>query len=63
VPAELASTVQALRALIDETRRSEAPDATLVRARELIDAASERWRTQGFPPVPGETEFIPLPDR
>ena len=32
-------------------------------SRELIDAASERWRTQGFPPVPGETEFIPLPDR
>ena len=32
-------------------------------SRELIDAASERWRTQGFPPVPGETEFIPLPER
>jgi redox-sensitive bicupin YhaK (pirin superfamily) len=32
-------------------------------SRELIDAASERWRAQGFPPVPGETEFIPLPDR
>ena len=32
-------------------------------SRELIDAASERWRTQEFPPVPGETEFIPLPDR
>jgi redox-sensitive bicupin YhaK (pirin superfamily) len=27
----------------------------------LIDEASERWRTRGFPPVPGETEFIPLP--
>jgi len=32
-------------------------------SRELIDAASARWRDQGFPPVPGETEFIPLPDR
>jgi redox-sensitive bicupin YhaK (pirin superfamily) len=32
-------------------------------SRELIDAASERWREQRFPPVPGETEFIPLPDR
>ncbi|TML11702.1 MAG: PaaI family thioesterase [Actinobacteria bacterium] len=40
MPAELVSTVQALRALIDETRRCDAPDATLVRARELIDAAS-----------------------
>jgi len=48
VPAELASTVQALRALIDETRRSEAPDATLVRARELIDAASALLRPHRF---------------
>ena len=32
-------------------------------SRGLIDAASQRWRAQGFPPVPGETEFIPLPDR
>jgi redox-sensitive bicupin YhaK (pirin superfamily) len=32
-------------------------------SRELIDAASARWRAQGFPPVPGETEFIPLPER
>ena len=32
-------------------------------SRELIDAASDRWRAQGFPPVPGETEFIPLPER
>ena len=32
-------------------------------SRELIDSASERWRTQGFPPIPGETEFIPLPER
>jgi redox-sensitive bicupin YhaK (pirin superfamily) len=32
-------------------------------SRELIDAAGARWRAQGFPPVPGETEFIPLPDR
>jgi redox-sensitive bicupin YhaK (pirin superfamily) len=32
-------------------------------SRELIDQASERWRSQDFPAVPGETEFIPLPDR
>jgi hypothetical protein len=32
-------------------------------SRALIDAASERWLEQGFPPVPGETEFIPLPER
>jgi redox-sensitive bicupin YhaK (pirin superfamily) len=30
--------------------------------RALIDAASERWRNQGFPAVPGESEFIPLPE-
>jgi redox-sensitive bicupin YhaK (pirin superfamily) len=32
-------------------------------SQELIDAASARWRAQGYPPVPGETEFIPLPER
>ena len=32
--------MQALRALIDETRRCDAPNATLAQARELIDAAS-----------------------
>jgi redox-sensitive bicupin YhaK (pirin superfamily) len=32
-------------------------------SRELIDSASERWRHQSFPPIPGETEFIPLPER
>jgi redox-sensitive bicupin YhaK (pirin superfamily) len=31
-------------------------------ARGRIDAASQRWREQAFPPVPGETEFIPLPE-
>jgi redox-sensitive bicupin YhaK (pirin superfamily) len=31
-------------------------------SRELIDAASDRWRDQDFPQVPGETDFIPLPD-
>jgi redox-sensitive bicupin YhaK (pirin superfamily) len=29
---------------------------------ELIEAAKQRWRAQDYPPVPGETEFIPLPD-
>lgn len=28
----------------------------------LIDAARRRWRRQEFPPVPGETEFVPLPE-
>jgi redox-sensitive bicupin YhaK (pirin superfamily) len=32
-------------------------------SRALIEAASQRWRERGFPPVPGETEFIPLPER
>ncbi len=27
----------------------------------MIDEAAERWRKGEFPPVPGETEFIPLP--
>jgi len=31
--------------------------------RAAIDEASERWRNGGFDPVPGETEFIPLPER
>jgi redox-sensitive bicupin YhaK (pirin superfamily) len=32
-------------------------------SRALIEDAKTRWREQRFPPVPGETEFIPLPDR
>jgi redox-sensitive bicupin YhaK (pirin superfamily) len=28
----------------------------------MIDAAKQRWREQRFPPVPDETEFIPLPE-
>ena len=31
--------------------------------RAAIDEAGERWRAGGFDPVPGETEFIPLPER
>jgi redox-sensitive bicupin YhaK (pirin superfamily) len=31
--------------------------------RERIRAAEDDWRAQRFPPVPGETEFIPLPAR
>jgi redox-sensitive bicupin YhaK (pirin superfamily) len=31
-------------------------------SRALIDAASKRWREREFPPVPGETEFVPLPE-
>jgi hypothetical protein len=30
---------------------------------ERIRAAEDDWRAQRFPPVPGETEFIPLPER
>ncbi|MDQ6916800.1 MAG: pirin family protein [Pseudomonadota bacterium] len=32
-------------------------------SKELIESASVRWREQGFARVPGETEFIPLPER
>jgi hypothetical protein len=32
-------------------------------SRALIDAASKRWQERAFPPVPGETEFIPLPEQ
>ncbi len=32
-------------------------------SRERIQAAAEDWRAGRFDPVPGETEFIPLPDR
>jgi len=31
-------------------------------SKECIDAAAQRWRAGSFPPVPGETEFIPLPE-
>jgi redox-sensitive bicupin YhaK (pirin superfamily) len=31
--------------------------------RERIEQAAEDWRAGRFRPVPGETEFIPLPDR
>jgi redox-sensitive bicupin YhaK (pirin superfamily) len=30
--------------------------------RERIEAAKEDWKTGRFAPVPGETEFIPLPE-
>lgn len=29
---------------------------------ERIEAAKSRWKNHGFAPVPGETEFIPLPE-
>jgi redox-sensitive bicupin YhaK (pirin superfamily) len=31
--------------------------------RERIEQAKEEWKTGRFRPVPGETEFIPLPDK
>ena len=31
-------------------------------SRELIEEAKARWRDGSFPGVPGETEFIPLPE-
>jgi len=30
---------------------------------EKIEAAKQRWREQKFAAVPGETEFIPLPEK
>ncbi|WP_374357137.1 pirin family protein [Chitinimonas sp.] len=32
-------------------------------SKERIEAAKQRWAEGRFPPVPGETEFIPLPTR
>jgi redox-sensitive bicupin YhaK (pirin superfamily) len=32
-------------------------------SRERIDRAKRDWREQRFDPVPGETDFIPLPER
>jgi redox-sensitive bicupin YhaK (pirin superfamily) len=32
-------------------------------SRERIERAKERWANRGFPAVPGETEFIPLPQQ
>jgi redox-sensitive bicupin YhaK (pirin superfamily) len=29
---------------------------------EKIEQAKQNWRLGNFPPVPGETEFIPLPN-
>jgi redox-sensitive bicupin YhaK (pirin superfamily) len=31
--------------------------------RERIEQAKEEWKTGRFRPVPGETEFIPLPEQ
>lgn len=32
-------------------------------SQHLIEAAKQRWRDRDYPPVPDETEFIPLPER
>lgn len=32
-------------------------------SRERIEEAKKQWLDQAFPPVPGETEFVPLPDQ
>ena len=32
-------------------------------SRERIEQAKDDWRAQRFAPIPGETEFIPLPER
>lgn len=32
-------------------------------SKQRIEDAKQRWREQRFPAVPGETEFIPLPER
>lgn len=31
-------------------------------SRDKIEAAKDRWQSGGFPEIPGEDEFIPLPD-
>jgi len=31
--------------------------------RERIERAKDDWRERRYAPVPGETEFIPLPER
>jgi hypothetical protein len=31
-------------------------------SKELIEDAKLRWTEERFPPVPGESEFIPLPE-
>jgi acyl-coenzyme A thioesterase PaaI-like protein len=48
VPAELESTVHALRALIDETRRTDAPADVLARARALVDEATALLRPHRY---------------
>jgi hypothetical protein len=30
--------------------------------KELIEKAKKDWTAQTFPKVPGETEFVPLPE-
>lgn len=32
-------------------------------SREKIEDAKRRWKAQEFPLVPGETEFVPLPEK
>lgn len=32
-------------------------------SKEIIEEAKERWLKQEFEPVPGETDFVPLPER
>lgn len=32
-------------------------------SKEKIEAAKTRWQAQQFPPVPGETDFVPLPEQ
>jgi redox-sensitive bicupin YhaK (pirin superfamily) len=32
-------------------------------SRELIEEGKRRWREQRFPRIPGETEFVPLPEK
>jgi hypothetical protein len=32
-------------------------------SQDLIEEAKQRWKENRFDPVPGETEFIPLPDK
>jgi len=52
-----------LYAQLEVTEMVEGLRGRLDASAELILAAEDKWRAQRFDPVPGETEFIPLPER
>ena len=61
------SWMPAQKPVLGDKRTCDALDLIIVpRVRDLGDGFSVRraqdWKTGKFAPVPGETEFIPLPD-